>query len=115
MNHDAYLHDSFCHALPAMSTLVAYNFGACLHSLANCFFVLKCASRCKQHVLVTCPAYIFLSVTPFGVCLICILTSFSCTLCLCHCFLLLTNLKYDLGQISTKSLNCCGALSDKHV
>src|ERR1041385_1115815 len=42
---------------------------------------------------------------------ICNLISFSCTLCLCYCLLLLTNLKYGLGQNSTKSFNCCAALS----
>src|SRR4051812_11725237 len=59
---------------------IAYQFEACLHCLTCLCIVLKSASRCKQHVPVTCPACIFLSVTPFGVCLICILFSFSCTL-----------------------------------
>src|ERR1041385_3840464 len=42
---------------------------------------------------------------------ICNLIRFSCTLCLCYCLLLLTKLKYGLGQNSTKSFNCLGALS----
>src|SRR4051812_134452 len=42
---------------------------------------------------------------------ICNLISFSCTLCLCYCFLLLTNLKYGLGKNSTKSFNCRAAHS----
>src|SRR3954464_13617461 len=90
---------------------IAYQFEACLHCLTCLCIVLKCASRCKQHVPVTCPACIFLSVTPFGVCLICILTSFSCTLCLCHCLLLLTNLKYGLGQNSDKPVDHRAVLS----
>src|ERR1041385_4863054 len=39
------------------------------------------------------------------------LISFSCTLCLCYCLRLLTNLKCGLGQNSTKSFNCRGVLS----
>src|SRR3954447_9307256 len=64
-----------------------------------------------QHVCIHCFARIFLTVTLFGVFFICNLISFSCTLCLCYFFLLLTNLKYGLGQNSTKSFNCCAALS----
>src|SRR3954469_12764907 len=52
-----------------------------------------------------------LTVTPFGVCLICNLICFTCTLCLCYFLLLLTNLKYGLGQNSTKSFNHRAALS----
>src|SRR4051812_32213961 len=73
---------------------------------------LKCASPCWKIVCITCFACIFLTVTPFGVFFICNLISFSCTVCLCYCFLLLTNLKYGLGQNSTKCSNCCGVLSD---
>src|SRR3954470_906184 len=98
-----------------MSTCVPYHFGACLHSLADCFIALKYAPCCKQHLCITCFAYIFLSVTPFGVIFICILISFSCIVCWCYCLLLLNNLKYGLGQISTKSFSCCGASSDMHV
>src|ERR1041385_2441686 len=72
---------------------------------------LKCASRCWQIVPVTCFACIFLTVTPFGVFFICNLISFSCTLCLYYCLLLLTNLKYGLRKNSTKCFNCRGALS----
>ena len=111
MIHDAYLHDSFCHAFPAMSTLVAYHLWACLHSLSCLCIVLKCASWYFQIVPVTCFACIFLTVTPFGVFFICNLISISRTLCLCYCFLLLTNLQYGLGQNSTKSFNCRAALS----
>src|ERR1041385_6347379 len=64
-----------------------------------------------QHVCINCFAYIFLTVTPFGVFFICNLISFSCSLCLCYCLLLLTNLKYGLGQNSTKSFNHRAALS----
>src|SRR3954462_3884921 len=53
----------------------------------------------------------FLTVTPFGVFFICNLISFSCTLCLCYCLLMLTNLKYGLGQNSTKCFNHHAALS----
>src|SRR3954470_13753916 len=42
---------------------------------------------------------------------ICNLISFSCTLCLCYCLLLLTNLKYGLGQNSTKCFNHRATLS----
>src|SRR4051794_31425768 len=62
-------------------------------------------------VPVTCFAYIVLTVTPFGVCFICNLISFSCTLCLCYCFMLLTNLKYGFGKNSTKCFNHHAALS----
>src|SRR3954463_6795667 len=47
----------------------------------------------------------------FGVFFICNLISFSCTLCLCYCLLLLTNLKYGLVQNSTKCFNHRAALS----
>src|SRR3954470_10163230 len=60
---------------------------------------------------VTCFACIFLTVTPFGMFLICNLISFSCTLCLCYCLLLLTNLKCGLGQNSNKLFNHRVALS----
>src|SRR3954467_3316407 len=96
-----------------MCTLVAYHFGACLHSLASCFIALKYAPCCKQHVCITYFAYIFLTVTPFGVFFICNLIIISCNLCLCYCFLLLINLKYGLGQNSTKCFNHRGALSGK--
>src|SRR3954454_13119845 len=86
-------------------------FEACLHFPSCLFIALKYASGCWQFMPVTCFAYIFLTVTPFGVFFICNLISFSCTLCLCYCLLLLTNLKYSLGQNSTKSFNCRAALS----
>src|ERR1041385_8432926 len=41
----------------------------------------------------------------------CNLIRISCTLCLCYCLLLLTNLKYGLGQNNTKCFNFCGVLS----
>src|ERR1041385_8065776 len=94
-----------------MYTLVAYIFFACLQPFACLFVALNCASLCWQIVSVTCFAYIFLTVTPFGVFFICKLISFSCTLCLCYSLLLLTNLKYGLGQNNTKSFNCCATLS----
>src|ERR1041385_6236690 len=47
----------------------------------------------------------------FGVFFICNLIRISCNLCLCYCLLLLTNLKYGLGQNNTKFFNCCGLLS----
>src|SRR4051812_40061726 len=95
-----------------MSTLVAYHFGACWHSLDNCFFALKYAPCCKQHVCITCFAYIFLTVTPFGVIFICNVISFSCRLCWCECLLLLTNLKCGLGKNSNKLVNHRAVLSD---
>src|ERR1041385_70245 len=64
-----------------------------------------------QIVLVTCFAYIFLTVTPFGVFFICNLISFSCNLCLCYFLLLLTKLKYGLGQNSIKCFNHRATLS----
>src|SRR3954469_7970514 len=94
-----------------MYTLVAYHLEACLHCLSCLFIALKCASRCWQIVFQTCFACIFLTVTPFGVFFICILIRISCTLCLCYCFLLLTNLKYVLQKNSTKCINHRGALS----
>src|SRR4051812_29263682 len=94
---------------------IAYQFGTCLYSLSCLCIALKCASGCWQIVSVTCFACIFLTVTPFGVFFICNLIIFSCTLCLCYCLLLLTNLKYGLGQNSTNSFNCRVALSDMHV
>src|SRR3954468_19387395 len=94
-----------------MSTLVAYQFGACLHFFSCLFIALKCASGCWQIVFKTCFAYIFLTVTPFGVFFICNLISILCNLCLCYCFLLLTNLKCGLGQNSNKLVNCRGVLS----
>ena len=65
---------------------IAYHFGACLHSLANCFIALKYAPCCKQHVCITCFAYIFLTVTPFGVIFVWNLIRISCTLCWCYFF-----------------------------
>src|SRR3954471_23428419 len=83
-----------------------------MFALLSCLFIsLKYASGCWQIVFQTCFACIFLTVTPFGVFFICNLISFSCNLCLCYCLLLLTNLKYGLGQNSTNYLNCHGALS----
>src|SRR3954447_21608619 len=76
-----------------------------MHCSKVCFLMLEI-------VFQTCFAYIFLIVTPFGVFFICNLISFSCTLCLCYCFLLLTNLKYGLGKNSTKSFNHCETLSE---
>src|SRR4051812_38671444 len=93
-----------------MPTAFICHFGACLHSVVVCFIALKSAPYCKQHVFISCVAHIFLTVTPFGVCFTCILIRFLCTLCWCHFFLLLTNLNYGLGQISTKSFNRCGHL-----
>src|SRR3954468_13632078 len=98
-----------------MSSLIPCTFGACLHCLICLCIALKYASGCWQIIPVTCFAYIFLTVTPFGVFFICNLISFSCALCLCFCLLLLNNLKYGLGQNSTKSFNHCVALSDMHV
>src|SRR3954467_6283253 len=83
-----------------------------MFALLPCLFIaLKYASGCWQFMPVTCFACIFLTVTPFGVFFICNLISFSCNLCLCYCLLLLTNLKYGLGQNSTKSFNHRAALS----
>src|SRR3954470_1356111 len=113
--HDAYLHDSFCYAFHVMSSLIPYQLSACLHCLSCLFIALKYASGCWQFMPVTCFACIFLTVTPFGVCLICNLISFSCDLCLCYCFLWLTNLKNGLGQNSTNSFNYCVALSGMHA
>src|SRR3954471_19158094 len=75
---------------------------------------MHCSKVCFR-MLADCVPNLFcsylLTVTPFGVFFICNLIIFSCTLCLCYCFLLLTNLKYGLGQKSTKSFNCRAALS----
>src|SRR3954467_11710260 len=98
-----------------MSTVIPCTFEACLHFLSCLLIALKYASGCWQFVPVTCFACIFLTVTPFGVFFICNLISFSSALCLCYCLLLLTNLKYGLGQNSTKSFNRCVALSGMHV
>src|SRR3954463_12285267 len=98
-----------------MSSLIPYHLSACLHCLICLCIALKYASGCWQFMPVTCFAYIFLTVTPFGVFFICNLISFSCALCLCYCLLLLTNLKYGLGQNSTKFFNRRVALSDMHV
>src|SRR3954466_8523059 len=95
-----------------MYTLVAYHFGACLRSLAKIFIALKYAPYCKQHVVITCSAYIFLTVTPFGVIFICNVISFSCRLCWCYCLLLLTNLKCGLGRNNNKLVNHRAMLSD---
>src|SRR4051812_43141647 len=98
-----------------MSTVIPSTFEACLHCLSCLFIALKYASGCWQIVVITCFARIFLTVTPFGVFFICNLIIFSCTLCLCYCLLLLTNLKCGLVQNSTKSFNYRVALSDMHV
>src|SRR3954465_9003903 len=98
-----------------MSTVIPCTFEACLNLLSCLFIALKYASGCWQFMPVTCFACIFLTVTPFGVFFICNLISFACSLCLCFCFLLLTNLKYGLGQNSTNPFNYCAALSDMHV
>src|SRR3954467_14319682 len=98
-----------------MSSLIPYHLSACLHLFSYLCNALKCASGCWQFVPVTCFAYIFLTVTPFGVFFICNLFSFSCTLYLCYCLLLLTNLKYGLGQNSNKLVNHRAALSVCHV
>src|SRR3954470_21331936 len=94
-----------------MASLIPYHLWGCLHLFSCLFVALKCASGCWQIVPVTCFAYIFLTVTPFGVFFICNLISFSCTLCLCGCLLMLTNLKCGLGQNSTKCFNHRAALS----
>src|SRR3954447_7728527 len=75
-----------------------------MHCSKVCFLMLEI-------VFQTCFACIFLIVTPFGVFFICNLISFSCTLCLCYCLMLLTNLKYGLEQNGTNYLNCHGTLS----
>src|SRR3954466_1355974 len=98
-----------------MSSLIPCTFGACLHCLICLCIALKYASGCWQFEPVTCNACIFATVTPFGVFFICNLISFSCSLCLCYCLLLLTNLKYGLRQNSTNSFNHRVALSDMHV
>src|SRR3954465_5158692 len=103
-------------AMPCMSCLLhCISSGACLHCLSCLFVALKYASRCWQFIPVTCFACIFLTVTPFGVFFICNLISFPCALFLCFCLLLLTNLKYGLGQNSTNPFNCRVALSVMHV
>src|SRR3954469_5849129 len=98
-----------------MYTVIPCTFEACLHCLSCLFIALKCTSGCWQFMPVTCFPYIFLTVTPFGVFFICNLISFSCALCFCYCLLLLTNLKYGLGQNSTNSFNYRVALSVMHV
>src|SRR4051812_22603465 len=95
-----------------LSIVNPFHFGASLQYLAYCFIALKCATCCWQIMFITCIVRIFLTVTPFGVFFTCKLTRISCTLCLCYCFLLLTNLKYGLRQNNTKYLNCCGVLSE---
>src|ERR1041385_3091561 len=75
---------------------------------------MHCSKVCFV-MLAVCARNLFclylLTITPFGVFFTCNLISFSCTLCLCYCLILLTNLKYGLVQNSTKSFNCCAALS----
>src|SRR4051812_23244133 len=88
-----------------MSTLVAYHFCACLRSLSNCFIALVYAPCRKQHVCLTCFAYIFVTVTPFGVIFICNVISFSCRLCWFYRLMLLTSLKCGLGKNSNKLVN----------
>src|SRR3954469_7388685 len=104
-----------CHALLVMSTINVYHFGACLQSVAYCFIDLKCATCCWQIRFITCDACIFLTVTPFGVFFTCNLIRISCTLCLCCFMLLLTNLKYGLGQNNSKYLICRGVPCECHV
>src|SRR3954470_15412855 len=94
-----------------MASLIPYHLWGCLHLFSCLFIALKYASGCWQIVPVTCFACIFLTVTPFGVFFTCNLICFTCTLCLCYFLLLLTNLKYGLGQNSTKSFNHRAALS----
>ena len=101
----------WCYAFLVMSIVNRCPFGTCLQSVASWFIALKCATWCWQIVFITCDACIFLTVTPFGVFFICNLTEISCTLWLWHYLLLLTNLKYGLGQNSTKCFNHRGALS----
>src|SRR4051812_30568657 len=98
-----------------MSSLIPYHLSACLYCLICLCIALKYASGCWQFMSVTCFPHIFLTVTPYGVFFIRNLISFSCALCLCYCLLLLTNLKYGLGQNSTNSFNCRAALSVMHV
>src|ERR1041385_8632619 len=75
---------------------------------------MQCSKVCLL-MLADCARNLFclylLAVTPFGVFFICNLISFSCTLWLCCCWLLLTNLKYGLGQNITKSFMHREALS----
>src|ERR1041385_3702283 len=75
---------------------------------------MHCSKVCFV-MLAVCARNLFclylLTITPFGVFFTCNLISFSCNLCLCYCLVLLTNLKYGLGQDSTKSFNCRAALS----
>src|ERR1041385_4065500 len=75
-----------------------------MHCSKVCFVML---ADCARNLFCL---YLF-NLTPFGVFFICNLISFLCTLCLCYCLLLLTNLKYGLGQNNTKSFNCCATLS----
>src|SRR3954468_16471450 len=68
---------------------------------ASRLFVLLVAARrwvLAGNTTVNVIGRIFLTVTPFGVFFICNLISFSCTLFLCYCLLLITNLKYGLGS-----------------
>src|SRR4051812_24983171 len=104
-----------CHGFLVMPNAIPYHFCACLHSVSICLIALKCATCRLQHVVVSCIAYIFLTVTPFGVFFTCNLTRISCTLCWCYCLLLLTNLKYGLGQNSTKCNNYRGVRNSCHV
>ena len=64
---------------------------------------------------VNCNCHNFLTVALIKMFFTCNLISFSCTLCLCYCLLLLTNLKFGLGQNSTNYFNCRGVLSECHV
>src|ERR1041385_7721526 len=76
---------------------------------------MHCSKVCFV-MLAVCACNLFclylLTVTPFGVFFICNLIIFSCILCLCYCLLLLTNLKYCLGQNSTNCFDCREVLSD---
>src|SRR3954462_1197205 len=76
-----------------------------MHCSKVCFVML---ADCARNLF----GLYLLTLTPFAVFFICNLISFSCTLCLCYCLLLLTNLKCGLGQNSTKSFNHRAALSD---
>src|SRR4051812_1809022 len=99
-------------AMPCMSCLLHCISIWSMFALLNLFLHF---SKVCTGMLTACCRNLFclylLTVTPFGVCLICNLISFSCTLCLCYCLLLLNNPKYGLGQNSTKSFNCRAALS----
>src|SRR3954470_24761592 len=85
----------------AFSSLLMHCSKVCFLMLADCVPNLFCL-------------YLFNRNSVWSV-FICNLIRISYTLCLCYCLLLLTNLKYGLGQNSTKCFNCRGALSGCHV